>query len=33
VVDEIEGVQTTNRDGYQDVPVDAVIIESARVIS
>lgn len=33
VVDEIEGVQTTNRDGYQDVPADPVVIESVRVVS
>jgi peptidyl-prolyl cis-trans isomerase B (cyclophilin B) len=33
VVDEIEGAPTTSRDGYQDVPVDAVVIESARIIS
>ena len=32
IVDEIEGVRTTSREGYQDVPVDAVVIESARVI-
>lgn len=33
VVDEIEGVQTTSRDGYQDVPADPVLIESVRVVS
>ena len=33
VVDRIEGVQTTSRDGYQDVPVDAVVLETARIIS
>ncbi|GMR22563.1 MAG: hypothetical protein BMS9Abin37_0921 [Acidobacteriota bacterium] len=33
IVDRIEGTPTTSRDGYQDVPVDAVVVESARVIS
>ena len=33
VMEQIERVPTTSRDGYQDVPVDAVIIETARIIS
>lgn len=33
VIDQIEGVQTTSRDGYQDVPVEPVVIESVRVVS
>jgi len=33
VVDAIEAVATTNRDGYQNVPVDPVIMETARIKS
>ena len=33
VLDKIEGAPTTSRDGYQDVPVDVIVIESARIIS
>ena len=33
IVDQIEGVPTATRDGYQNVPVDAVVIETARIIS
>ena len=33
VLDKIEAAPTTSRDGHQDVPVDAIVIESARIIS
>lgn len=33
VVDAIEAVNTTRRDGHDDVPVDPVVIESARIVS
>ncbi len=33
VLDKIESAPTTSRDGYQDVPVDVIVIESARIIS
>ena len=33
VLDKIESAPTTGRDGYQDVPVDVIVIESARIIS
>ena len=33
VVDEIAAVETTARAGMQDVPVEPVVIESARVVS
>jgi cyclophilin family peptidyl-prolyl cis-trans isomerase len=33
VVDSIEGVATTSVDHYQNVPIDAVVIESARIVS
>ncbi len=32
VVDAIEAVPTTTRDGYRDVPVEPVLIETARII-
>lgn len=32
VMEQIERVPTTSREGYQDVPVDAVVIETARII-
>ena len=32
VVDAIEAVDTGSRDGYQDVPLEPVVIESARVV-
>ncbi len=32
VVDKMKGVKTTNRAGHQDVPVEAIIIESAELI-
>ena len=33
VLDKIESAPTTSRDGYRDVPVDVIVIESARIIS
>ena len=33
IVDQIEDVSTTTKDGYRNVPVDAVVIESARLVS
>ncbi|MFH1370674.1 MAG: peptidylprolyl isomerase [Planctomycetota bacterium] len=33
VVDEIAKVETTSKQGHQDVPVEAVIIKSAKVVS
>ncbi len=32
IVEKIEGTPTADRGGYQDVPVDPVVIESARVV-
>ena len=32
VVESIEEVETTHRNGYQDVPVELVIIEKAEVV-
>ena len=33
VIDAIEKVPTSRSDGYSDVPVDAVVIETARRVS
>jgi peptidyl-prolyl cis-trans isomerase B (cyclophilin B) len=32
VVEQIEETDTTSRKGYQDVPVDVIIIEKAEII-